>query len=53
MSFLVCFLYDFKAASEIAWNREESGAIVGAWDMGEAMTVEGSRMVCLLRVRVR
>ena len=26
-SFLVCFWYDFKAASKMAWKREEAAAV--------------------------
>lgn len=39
MSFLVCFWYDFKAASKMAWKHEEAVVLVvvveGVWDMGE------------------
>ena len=49
MSFLVCFSYDFKAASKIAWKREEAADVEAVWDMGEATTdsEEESRMICL------
>ena len=34
-SFLVCFSYDFRAASKMAWKREEAVVDVEAiWDMG-------------------
>ena len=49
-SFLVCFWYNFKAASNIAWKREEAGAAEGIWDMGEVVTVEESITICVVRV---
>ena len=46
-SFLVCFWYDFIAASKMAWKREEDADVDGVWDMGEVETVEESRMIYL------
>ena len=37
---MVSFSYDFKAASKMAWKREDAAAVVGVWDMTEVATVE-------------
>jgi hypothetical protein len=37
-SFLVCFWYDFRAASKMAWKREDAAAVDGVWDMTEVAT---------------
>ncbi len=39
-SFLVCFWYDFKAASKIAWKREEAADVEGVWDITGGATAE-------------
>ena len=45
-SFLVCFWYDFKAASKMAWKREEAAVADGVWDMIGVATVE--ELICVL-----
>ena len=44
-SFLVCFLYDFKAASKVAWMCEEAAEVEGVWYIGETVTLDGSEMI--------
>jgi hypothetical protein len=34
-SLLVCFSYDFTAASKMAWKCEDAAAVDGVWDMTE------------------
>jgi hypothetical protein len=46
-SFFVCFSYDFRAASKMAWKREDAVDVEGVWDMGEEITEEESRIIYL------
>ena len=48
-SSLVCFSYDFRAASKIVWKREEAVDVEAVWDMG---AVKESKMI-LVRVETR
>jgi hypothetical protein len=38
-SFFVCFWYDFKASSNIAWKCEEAVDVEAIWDMGKLTIV--------------
>ena len=50
---MVCFSYDFKAASKMTLKREEAVDEEAVWDIGEVGTVEESKIILRVRVGTR